>query len=236
MVQKFFWQNIVCRFGVPKAITVDNGTQFDAETFKAFCDQISTKIHFASVRHPESNGLVEWANEIIITGIMKSIFNQPKGKWPDELIKGVWNHNTVVSRSTGFSPFKLLFGEEAITPEEARAGSIRTLALAEDEDDCKITKDTIEGTKLQAIDDINKYQAEIVKWRDRKVRLKNIRPVHLVLRRVANPDIVGKLQLKWEGPFLVVSLSRPGSYRLKDMDDNDIPRSWNADELRRYYV
>ena len=53
---------------------------------------------------------------------------------------------------------------------------------------------------------------------------------------VANPDIVGKLQLKWEGPFLVVSLSRPGSYRLNDMDDNDIPRSWNADELRRYYV
>jgi hypothetical protein len=58
----------------------------------------------------------------------------------------------------------------------------------------------------------------------------------LVLRRVANPDTIGKLQLKWEGPFLVVSSSRPGSYRLKDMDDNDIPRSWNADELRRYYV
>jgi ribonuclease HI len=37
-VQKFFWQNIVCRFGVPKAITVDNGTHFDAETFKDFCD------------------------------------------------------------------------------------------------------------------------------------------------------------------------------------------------------
>jgi hypothetical protein len=58
-VQKFFWQNIVCRFGVPKAITVDNRTQFDAETFKIFCDQIGTKIHFASVRHSESNGLVE---------------------------------------------------------------------------------------------------------------------------------------------------------------------------------
>jgi transposase InsO family protein len=74
-VQKFFGQNIVWRFGVPKAITVDNITQFDAETFKTFCDQIGTKIHFASVRHPESNGLVERANGIIITGIMKSIFN-----------------------------------------------------------------------------------------------------------------------------------------------------------------
>jgi hypothetical protein len=103
---------------------------------------------------------------------MKSIFNQPKGKWSDKLIKVVWNHNIVVSRSTRFTPFKLLFGDEAITPEEARTGSIRTLASAESEEDYKITKDTIEGTILQAIDHINKYQTEIVKWRDRKVRLK----------------------------------------------------------------
>jgi hypothetical protein len=209
---------------VPKAITVDNGTQFDAETFKVFCDQIGIIIHFASVRHTESNGLVERANGIIITGIMKSIFNQPKGKWPDELIKVVWNHNSVVSRSTGFTPFKLLFGDKAITPEEARTGSITTLALAEDEEDCKITKDIIEGTRLQVVDHINTYQVKTVKWHDRKVRLKNIKPGHLVLRRVANPDTVGKLQLKWEGPFLVVSSARPGSYRLKDMDGNDIPR------------
>jgi hypothetical protein len=101
-----------------------------------------------------------------------------------------------------------------------------------------VAKDTIKGTRLQAVENINKYQAGTIKWRDRKVRLKNIKPGHLVLRRVnnPNPDIVGKLQLKWEGPFLVVSSSRPGSYKLKDMDDNDIPRSWNADELRRYYV
>jgi hypothetical protein len=213
---------------------VDNGTQFDAETFKDFCDQIGMKIHFASVRHPESNGLVEKANGIIMTGIMKLIFNQPRGKWPDELIKVVWSHNTTISRSTGFTPFKLLFGDKAITPEEAKAGSIRT--ATEDEYDYHVAKDTIEGTKLQAVENINKYQAETIKWRDRKVRLKNIKPGHLVLRRVANPDTVCKLQLKWEGPFLVVSSSRPGSYRLKDMDDNDIPRSWNVDELRRYYV
>jgi hypothetical protein len=235
-VQKFFWQNIVCRFGMPKAITMDNGTQFDAETFKEFCDQIGTKIHFASVRHPESNGLVERANNIIMIGIMKLIFNQPRGKWPDELIKVVWSHNTTTSRSTGFTPFKLLFGDEAITPEEAKAGSIRTTTSTEDEADYQVTKDIIEGTRLQAIEHINKYQAETVKWHDRKVRLKNIKPGHLVLRRVANPYTVGKLQLKWEGPFLVVSSSRPGSYRLKDMDGNDIPRSWNADELQRYYV
>jgi transposase InsO family protein len=170
-VHNFFWQNIVCRFGVPKAITVNNGTQFDAETFKTFCDQIGTKIHFASVRHLESNGLVETTNGIIITGIMKCIFNQPKGKWPDELIKVVWNHNTAVSRSTGFTPFKLLFGDEAITLEEARRGSVRTLASIENEEGYKITKDTLEETRLQVVDHINKYQAETIKCHDQKVKL-----------------------------------------------------------------
>jgi hypothetical protein len=121
-------------------------------------------------------------------------------------------------------------------PEEAKTGSIRTIASTQDEPDYHVAKDTIEGVRLQAVENINKYQDETIKWRDRKVRLKNIKSGHLVLRRVANPDTVSKLKLKWEGPFLVISSSRPGSYRLKDMDGNYIPRSWNADELRRYYV
>jgi hypothetical protein len=136
-----------------------------------------------------------------MTGIMKLIFNQPRGKWPDELVKVVWSHNTSISRSTGFTPFKLLFGDEAITPEEAKAGSIRTVASVEDEANYFVAKDTIEGIRLQAVENINKYQAETIKWRDRKVQLKDIKPRHLVLRRVANPDTARKLQLKWEGPF-----------------------------------
>jgi hypothetical protein len=41
-VQKIFWQNIVCRFGVPREITVDNGKQFDSQMFKDFCHSIGT--------------------------------------------------------------------------------------------------------------------------------------------------------------------------------------------------
>jgi hypothetical protein len=81
----------------------------------------------------------------------------------------VWSHNTTISRSTGFTPFKLLFGDEAITPEEAKAGSIRTMASIEDEADCFVAKDAIEGIRLQAVENINKYQAETIKWHDRKV-------------------------------------------------------------------
>jgi hypothetical protein len=57
----------------------------------------------------------------------------------------VWNHNIVVSRLTGFTPFKILFDDETIKPEEARTSSIGTSASVEDEEDCKIIKDTIKG-------------------------------------------------------------------------------------------
>jgi hypothetical protein len=51
-VQNFFWQNIVCHFGVPKAITVDNGTQFDAEAFKEFCEKLARRfiLHRLDIR------------------------------------------------------------------------------------------------------------------------------------------------------------------------------------------
>jgi ribosomal protein L7/L12 len=39
----------------------------------------------------------------------------------------------------------------------------------EDEADYFVAKDAIEGTRLQAVENINKYQAETIKWRDRKV-------------------------------------------------------------------
>jgi hypothetical protein len=97
-------------------------------------------------------------------------------------------------------------------------------------------KDVIDESRLEAIEHIRKYQAKTIRWRDRKVKLKNIALGHLVLRSVANPDTTEKLQVKWEGPFLILASNIPGSYKLKDMEGNNIPRSWNADELQRYYV
>jgi hypothetical protein len=49
----FFWQNIICRYGVPRHITVDNTKYFGNAMFKDFCHQIGMKVAFASVYHPK---------------------------------------------------------------------------------------------------------------------------------------------------------------------------------------
>jgi transposase InsO family protein len=84
---EFFWQNIICRFGVPRELTVDNGKQFDSYTFKEYCKSLGTHAKFSSVHHPQSNRAVERANGLIFLGIKKFLFDQKKGKWVDELSK-----------------------------------------------------------------------------------------------------------------------------------------------------
>ena len=156
-VKKFFWQNIICRFGVPRTLTVDNGKQFNSNKFKEFFQSIGTKIAFASVYHPESNGAVERANIIVFSAISKTLFQLRKGKWIEELSKVVWSHNTMASRAMGFTPFKLLYGEEAMLPEEIKHQSLQVMkqTLAVDEE---YSKETIEGSRLEAVENINKYQ------------------------------------------------------------------------------
>jgi hypothetical protein len=169
-IQKFFWQNIVCRFGVPRELTFDNGKQFDCYTFKEYCKTLGTHVKFSSVYHPQSNGAVERANGLIISGIKKCLFDQKKGKWVDELPKVIWSHNTTVSRATGFTPFRILFDTEVMTPEEIKNESMRVLKGKETEEiDKKVEKYMIELTILEAAENIDKYQKETKAWRDKKV-------------------------------------------------------------------
>jgi hypothetical protein len=51
-IKKFFWQNIICRYGITGHITVDNVMYFDNAMLKDLCHQIGTKVAFASVYHP----------------------------------------------------------------------------------------------------------------------------------------------------------------------------------------
>jgi transposase InsO family protein len=133
-IQNFFWQNVICRFGVPKELTVNNGKQFDCYSFKEYCKTLGTHAKFSTVCHPQSNGAAERANGLIFSGTKKCLFDQKKGKWVDELPKVIWSHNTTVSRATGFTPFRLLFGTEAMTPEEIKNESMRVLKAKEIEE------------------------------------------------------------------------------------------------------
>jgi hypothetical protein len=149
--QKFFWQNIVCRFRVSSELTVDKGKQFENQDFRDFRFSISTKPIFASVYHPQSNGVVEHANGKIFTAIKKRLLDDKKGKWVDQLPEVVWALNTTECRATGFTPFRLLYGSEAMTPQEIKHGSPWTNTSAVPDVDEPTSKDLIDRDRILAL-------------------------------------------------------------------------------------
>ena len=60
-IQHFVWKNIVS-FGVSKRLVSDNGTQFASQQLGKLWAEIGTKQVFASVKHPQMNGQVKFAN------------------------------------------------------------------------------------------------------------------------------------------------------------------------------
>ena len=106
---------------MPRELTIDNGTQFNSKVFKEFCMQIGTKLCFASVRHPQSNGLIERANSIILQGISRRLHGRPKGKWAEELTSVIWSHNNSESRATKFTPLQTPLRRRIRPPRRAQS-------------------------------------------------------------------------------------------------------------------
>jgi hypothetical protein len=69
------------------------------------------------------------------------------------------------------------------------------------------TIDTIETVKMQAAANLNKYQDETRRWKNNKVKPREIREGDLILQHVQKGKMKGKMNSKWEGPFLITELS-----------------------------
>jgi hypothetical protein len=72
-------------------------------------------------------------------------------------------------------------------------------------------------------------------WRDKKVVRKDIKTGDLVLKRKKNWENPGKLHESWEGPYIAKETDMSGAFRLMEQTGEELPYSWNADSLKRYY-
>jgi len=111
-----------------------------------------------------------------------------------------------------FTPFRLLYGAEAMSPEELKHKSLRTQNNIEP----LMETDLMELDILQASDNLNNYQQE-TRGGTKKVVDKLIFIGDWVLKRKPNSETIGKLQSKWNDPYLVLYSNRPGSYHLADL-------------------
>src|SRR4051812_36813352 len=86
-----------------------------------FCEEHHIRLDLASVAHPKSNGQAERANQSILDGLKPRLqvpLERTAGCWVEELPSVIWGIRTSVNRSTGFTPFFMVYGAKAFMPTD----------------------------------------------------------------------------------------------------------------------
>ncbi|XP_072073794.1 uncharacterized protein [Arachis hypogaea] len=121
----FVWKHMLCRFGIPQSIITINGRQFIDQRFTNFLQNFKILQQFSLVEHPQTNGLAEAANKVILQGLRKKL-EDSKGEWAELIPEVLWSYNTTEQSSTRETPVRLVYGRDAILPIEVSLQSTRT--------------------------------------------------------------------------------------------------------------
>jgi transposase InsO family protein len=235
-----FFTNIIHRFGVPNSIITDNGTQFTGKKFLDFCEGHHIRVDWAAVAHPMTYGQVERANGMILQGLKPRIYNELNkfGKrWIKELPSVVWSLRTTPSRATGFSPFFLVYGADAILPTDLEYGSPRTKAY-NDQNNQTSREDSLnqlEEARDVALLHSTWYQRSLRRYHAQRIQPRGFQVGDLVLRLRQYTRGRHKLTPPWEGPFIIAKILKPGTYKLANDRGEVYSNAWNIEQLRRFY-
>ena len=110
-----FFQHIVCRFGMPMVIHSDQGREFENKVKQELCLLCGSHKTRTTPYHPESDGFVERFDRTLL--MMLAMFaGENRDDWDYLLLAVMMAYCSSVHESTGFSPYRLMFGEECTLP------------------------------------------------------------------------------------------------------------------------
>eukprot|EP00253_Pinus_taeda_P013163 PITA_13163 len=112
---EFIDQFIITRFGVPNALVFYNASYFLSNAMFDFAIKRGFKLKYSANYYPQGNGLAESTNKNLIK-IIKRTIEQNHKTWHKSLIFALWADRITQKASIGSSPFKLIYGKEAVLP------------------------------------------------------------------------------------------------------------------------
>ncbi|EIE77009.1 hypothetical protein G6F47_012475 [Rhizopus delemar] len=255
----FLYEEVISRHGCPTLIVTDNGKPFVSGLVRAVCHNFSIIHKTTTPYNPQSNGLIERFNRTL-GQILQKRSTEEKEDWHLYLPAALFAYRSIKQATTKQSPFFLMYGYEPKTPFD---NNHRIIGFKTPSFDATLMHRTIHQirnlnlVREQASQSIKQTQVAQKKAIENKIleEKKELKPpfrlgdIVLLYKDYMATSWSGKLQDKWEGPFIIHSILGKGTYHIKSFksDDNRIRRvhgnrlkiyaipkvQWSTDNARR---
>ena len=235
-VLDIFMTHIVCRYGMPRELRVDGGSNLANKLAETIHQHNGVDLRKGAKYHPESQGLAERFNQTLTKMCVAA--NEGGSHWADHLPFLLFSYRATPHRITNMSPAMVLYGRELRLPAQLDSVSGSTGPLVGD-----LPQDILDyAAKLhdqitlawdaarEATAAVQEVEfAEAHRKYDTSISFKeNVR----VLYRTYEKE--NKCYSPWFGPVRVLSVEGSGNYRLRDLPNNIMDDKFHVKELRRY--
>ena len=200
-----FVEHWVFKYGPPKTLLSDNGSNFASKLFQRVCGYAGIANLYTSTYHPQTNGQVERYNRTILA-MLRNYINEHQDDWDQYVTALTYAYNTSVHRSTGTTPFELVLsnpparfsmhydiGEPRYDPNSKKSREDRIRRL--------------EGAIIKARTKLKKTQLRYKQDFDKRIRVSN-RHIqagqYIYLDPRDGEKVDGKLGPIAEGPYRVL--------------------------------
>jgi hypothetical protein len=200
--------------------------------------------------HAAANGLIERGHRPITGRLSKltACSDEPNEMWIDHLLAVVWADRITVRRTTGYSPFCLMFGQDAVLPIELENLTLNTANWIQGIDD-KASLIVARASQLdRRREDIDVARQNLKESRDANKRYfnqaANLRaedPQIGDLALMHGPKIEQshgtKLDARWRGPYQVTEIAQSlGTYRFGELDGAELAGWIDGSRLKKFFT
>lgn len=243
----FVYEDIICRHGCPTIMVSDNGKPFLSELIRQVCRNYNIIHKTTTPYNPQSNGLIERFNRTLGQILQRRSYEE-KLDWDAYLPATLFAYRSIKQATTKHSPFFLVYGYEPRTPFDLdhhlyEKNSPKFEAKLWHRTTHQIHNlNRIREQATQAIKQTQIAQKKAIekKLLDQSKELKppfKIGELVLVFKDYMSTSWSGKLQDKWEGPFIIQHILGKGTYHIKSADIRDTKlRRVHGNRLKAYLL
>nr|KYP61955.1 Pro-Pol polyprotein [Cajanus cajan] len=238
----FVEDHIITRFVIPQTITTDQGTLFTGRKVAQYAESRGIKLITSTPYYAQANGQVEAANKVVIGLIKKHISNRPRN-WHETLVQILWAYRNSPRDATKTTPYKLVYGHDAILPLDINLQSIHMQKQNgfPIEDYWNLMYDELissDEERLITLQNLVQQKEKVERSYNKRVKIQRFRVGDLVLKVILPIDqksrYLGKWSYNWEGPFIVEQVYLKNTYIIKEINSN-ICKVMNGKYLKRFH-